>query len=101
MAYMDFGKKWKTPRGIFSQIDYNKVEEEIYKLHSSALILGDSKYAPENLMSREWMRDPNLATLGGSNHFYEIQVVKEIVDRKKAYELGIKVGDVMGMVHRF
>lgn len=89
----------KTPRGIFSQIDYNKVEEEIYKLHSSALILGDSKYAPENLMSREWMRDPNLATLGSSNHFFEIQVVKEIVDRKKAYELGIKVGDVMAMIH--
>ena len=89
----------KTPKGIFANIDYNKVEEEIYKLHGSALILGDSKYAPENLMNREWMRDPSLGTLGNGNHFYEVQVVKEIVDRKKAYELGIKVGDVMGMIH--
>lgn len=89
----------KTPKGIFEKIDYAKVEEEVYKLHSSAFVLGDSKYAPEALMNRDFMRDPSLATLGSSNHFYEIQVVKEIVDRKKAYELGIKVGDVMGMVH--
>lgn len=89
----------KTPKGIFSQIDFLKVEDEVYKLHSSSLLLGDTKYAPENLMNRDWMRDPNLATLGGGNHFFELQVVKEIVDRKKAYELGIKVGDVMGMVH--
>lgn len=89
----------KTPRGIFEKIDYAKVEEEIYKLHSSAFVLGDSKYAPENLMNRDWMRDPSLATLGSSNHFKEVQVVKEIVDRKKAYELGIKVGDVVSMIH--
>ena len=89
----------KTPKGIFANIDYNKVEEEIYRLHGSAFVLGDTKYAPENLMNREWMRDPNLGTLGSGNHFSEFQVVKEIVDRKKAYELGIKVGDVMNMVH--
>lgn len=89
----------KTPKGIFSHVDYSKVEAEINKLHSSALLLGDSKYAPENLMNREWMRDPSLATLGLGNHFFEVQVVKEIIDRKKAYELGIKVGDIMGMVH--
>lgn len=89
----------KTPKGIFNQINYSKVEEEVYKLHSSAFILGELQYAPENLMNRDWMRDPNLATLGGSNHFGEFQVVKEIVNRKKAYELGIKVGDVMSMIH--
>lgn len=89
----------KTPNGIFAKIDFLKVEDEIHKLHSSALLLGDLKYAPENLMTRQWMRDPNLATLGSGNHFFELQVVKQIVDRKKAYQLGIKVGDVMGMVH--
>lgn len=89
----------KTPKGIFEKINYEKVEEEIYKLHGSAFLLGDTQYAPENLMNREWMRDPSLGTLGSSNHFSEFQVVKEIVDRKKAFELGIKVGDVMSMIH--
>lgn len=45
------------------------------------------------------MRDPALGTIGGGNHFCEFQVVESIVDRKRAYELGVKVGDVMVMVH--
>lgn len=89
----------KTPKGMFEKIDYNQVMSELDKLHSSAFTKGNTMYAPENLMNREWMRDPSLATLGSSNHFLEFQVVKEIVDRKKAYELGLKVGQVMCMIH--
>ena len=89
----------KNPKGMFAKINYEKVQAELKGLHSSVFTQGNSLYAPENLMNREWMRDPSLGTLGQGNHFMELQVVKEIVDRKKAYELGIKVGDVMGMVH--
>lgn len=89
----------KKPDGIFKNIDYNQVEQELNGLHISAFESGNFKYAPENLMNRDFMRDPSLGTIGGSNHFAEFQVVKEIVDRKKCYELGIKVGDVVCMVH--
>jgi tRNA-splicing ligase RtcB len=89
----------KTPAGMFTNLDYKKVMDELDGLHMSAFMPGNLNYAPENLMNREWMRDPALATLGSGNHFCEIQVVKDIVDRKKAFELGLKVGDVMVMIH--
>lgn len=89
----------KTPMGIFDKINYKQVFDELNNLHISAFETGNAKYAPENLMNREVMRDPSLGTIGSGNHFMEIQVVKEIVDRKKAYELGFKVGDVVAMVH--
>lgn len=89
----------KNPKGIFEKIDYQKTFNELFLLHESAFEKGDSKYAPENLMNRDWMRDPSLGTLGSGNHFCEFQVINEIKDKKKAYELGLKVGDVMYMIH--
>lgn len=89
----------KNPKGIFEHIDYEKVLNELNYLHISAFAEGNAEYAPENLMNRDWMRDPSLGTIGNGNHFIEVQVVKEIVDRKKAFELGIKVGDIVSMIH--
>lgn len=89
----------KTPKGIFNQIDYNKVFSELDKIHSSAFNKGDIKYAPENLLNREWMRDPTLGTIGASNHFAEFQVVSEIKNKGLAYQLGVKPGQVMIMIH--
>jgi tRNA-splicing ligase RtcB len=88
-----------NPKGMFTGLDYDKLENELSRLHISAFAKGNLNYAPENLINRDWMRDPSLGTIGKSNHFMEVQVVKEIVDRKKAYELGIKVGDIVNMVH--
>lgn len=44
-------------------------------------------------------RDNILACAGGGNHFIEIQVVDEVVDRRKAYEFGLKKDDLCVMVH--
>lgn len=87
--------------GLFSTMNYNQIYKELDKLHSSAFEKGNSTYAPEALqnMSRELIRDPSLGTLGGGNHFCEIQVITEIVDKKKAYEYGLKVGNVVVMIH--
>lgn len=89
----------KDPKGIFQHVDYERVFAELFKLHDSAFERGNSKYAPVALMNREWMRDPGLGTLGGGNHFCEFQVVTKIVDKQKAYEIGLKVGDVVYMIH--
>jgi tRNA-splicing ligase RtcB len=50
-------------------------------------------------MNREWMRDPGIGTLGGGNHFAEFQVVSKIIDKQKAFELGLKVGSMVCMIH--
>jgi tRNA-splicing ligase RtcB len=44
-------------------------------------------------------RDNFLGTIGGGNHFVEMQVVDEIVDRKLAYAHGLKVGSFCIMCH--
>lgn len=44
-------------------------------------------------------RDNFLGSVGGGNHFCELQVVDEIVDRHLAYQYGLKVGDICIMSH--
>lgn len=98
-AFWQEMKKSENNKGIFSKVDFSQVEKELECLHESAFSKGNSAYAPEGLMNRDWLRDPSFGTLGGGNHFCEFQVISEIRDRKKAYELGIKVGDVVYMIH--
>lgn len=99
-AFFDVMKNSKK-EGIFNAIDYQQTERELSKLHISAFEKGKSDYAPEALqnMSRELIRDPSMGTLGGGNHFCELQVITEIVDRHKAYEYGLKVGQLVVMIH--
>jgi tRNA-splicing ligase RtcB len=87
--------------GIFDKIDYLQIENELSRLHTSAFEKGNSNYAPEALqnMSRDLLRDPSMGTLGGGNHFCELQVITEITDRQKAYEYGLKVGQLVVMIH--
>lgn len=44
------------------------------------------------------IRDPSLAGLSG-NHFLELQYVSEVFDRHRAYELGVRAGQLAVMVH--
>lgn len=44
-------------------------------------------------------RDNLLGTIGGGNHFVEIQRVAEVIDRKVAYDAGLKVGTICIMSH--
>ena len=49
--------------------------------------------------SRETIRDPGLGTPGGGNHFVELQIVDEILDRHAAYAAGLVKGEVVVMIH--
>lgn len=99
----DFFEVMKNSKqeGIFEKIDYAQIKLEMSKLHSSAFEKGESSYSPDALqnMSRDLIRDPSMGTLGGGNHFCELQVVTEITDRQKAYEHGLKVGQLVVMIH--
>jgi tRNA-splicing ligase RtcB len=44
-------------------------------------------------------RDPSLGSPGAGNHFVELQVVEEVLDRHVAYQAGVKLGDVVVMIH--
>lgn len=98
-AFFDEIKNKKE--GLFKKIDFSIIQKELSKLHLSAFEKGNSMYAPDSLqnISRDLIRDPSLATLGGGNHFCELQVVTEIIDKKKAYLNGLKVGQLVLMIH--
>jgi tRNA-splicing ligase RtcB len=99
------GSFWRTMQpvqeGLFGQVDFAQVMREVDLLHPSAGVAGNAEYAPEVLQDRQrgLLRDPGLATLGGSNHFLEIQYVSEVLDRRRAYQLGIKEGRLAVMIH--
>jgi tRNA-splicing ligase RtcB len=55
---------------------------------------------PEELVPNDGLvRDGGLATIGGGNHFVEIQVVEEVIDRATAYTWGVRSGQIAFMIH--
>ncbi|SHH22074.1 RtcB family protein [Massilia sp. CF038] len=90
-----------TPEGIFAHLDFAQVKAETEKLFAASFTLGNPDYAPEGLQDRRrgMMRDPGLATIGGGNHFVEFQQVSEVLDRRRAYALGVRPGQLAVMVH--
>lgn len=91
----------QDPQGLFATADFDQLRRELSGLHASSFAQGRSDYAPEALQdaSRKVLRDPGLGSLGGGNHFVEIQVVTELVDRKACFEQGLAVGQVVMMIH--
>jgi len=91
----------RTPEGLFAQMDFNQVIAETEKLFIASHVAGNAAYAPEVLQDtrRGMLRDPGLATIGSGNHFCEIQYVAEILDRHRAYQLGVRPGQIAVMVH--
>lgn len=90
-----------TPEGLFSQVDFKQLLAETDSLFSASHIQGNAAYAPDALQDkrRGMLRDPGLATIGSGNHFVEIQHVSEVLDRHRAYELGVRTGQIAVMVH--
>jgi tRNA-splicing ligase RtcB len=91
----------QTREGLFAHIDFAQVCAETEKLYAASHVKGNAAYAPQSLQDarRGLLRDPGLATVGSGNHFVEIQQVSEILDRHRAYELGVRPGQMAVMVH--
>jgi tRNA-splicing ligase RtcB len=91
----------RTPEGLFARLDFDQVGRETEKLFVASHSKGNAAYAPEVLQDvrRGMLRDPGLATIGSGNHFVEFQHVAEVVDRHRAYEMGVRSGQLAVMVH--
>lgn len=86
--------------GLWEQVDKNRLFDEL----KNCVGLNDFKskacYAPEALLAnRDIIRDPSLGTVGGGNHFIELQRIHKIFDRQAAYQLQIHEGDLVVMIH--
>lgn len=91
----------KDRHGLFSNIDFRQLNDESTRLFHASHIQGNALFAPEALQDprRGILRDPSLGTIGSGNHFCEIQKVAEVLDKHRAYELGIRPNQMAVMVH--
>jgi tRNA-splicing ligase RtcB len=85
--------------GTIASIDLARFERELGRVFAHGTMRGDARYAPEDLVPAGVVRDGGLGTVGGGNHFVEMQVVDEVVDRSLAYAWGVSRGSLACMIH--
>lgn len=86
--------------GSVANSDLNQLAAESDRTFLGGAMNGDVKWAPEELVPNDGLvRDGGLGTIGGGNHFVEIQVVDEIVDKAAAYTWGVRSGQIAFMIH--
>jgi tRNA-splicing ligase RtcB len=89
-------------QGLWSRVPRDRVAGELARCIGLRSFGGDLRYAPEALVAgdgRSVLRDPCMGTPGGGNHFVELQVVDQVLQRQQAWQAGLKVGDAVLMVH--
>jgi len=89
------------PLGRLSGASMSQLAGELDLIYGMGSYDGSSRWAPSSMVpaDREVVRDPSLATVGGGNHFVEMQVVEEVIDRSKGFAWGIREGQVVFMIH--
>jgi len=85
------------PLGLMTESDLAQIEAEQERVFALGSFGGDAKWV--DLDDREVQRDGALGTVGGGNHFVEIQVVEKIEDARRAWEWGVREGQIAYMIH--
>lgn len=87
--------------GSLTASDFDQLEAEVERVFRLGSAEGDPAFAPEDLQptDRSVFRDSALATIGGGNHFVELQVVEAVMDGPTAWAWGVRPGQLAVMVH--
>lgn len=88
-------------QGLWAQADRDRLMRETEACIGLASFGGKAIWAPPALMPqrREVLRDPGLGTPGSGNHFVELQVIDDVIDRRAAWQYGLRRGEVAIMIH--
>lgn len=90
----------KKPTGSVVNSDFDQLARECDRVYLGGSLNGHTQWAPEELVPDDGLvRDGGLATIGGGNHFVEIQVVEEVLDKRIAYAWGVREGQIALMIH--
>ena len=89
-----------SPTGSITKSDLQQLAAETDNIFLNGSMDGNHKLAPDELVPDNGLvRDGGLATIGGGNHFVEVQRVDKIVNPALAYAWGIKEGQIAFMIH--
>lgn len=90
----------RAPLGSVAGSDWAQLLEEIEHTNMHGSMAGATRWAPVDLVpDKAQVRDGGLATIGGGNHFVEIQVVDAIFDTRRAWQWGVRKGQLAFMIH--
>lgn len=88
------------PEGLWAGVDRQRLAREVQRCIGLAEMAAHSRHAPDAFVGgREVIRDPCLGTPGAGNHFVELQVVEQVLDRHAAHAARLRAGDVVVMIH--
>ncbi len=87
------------PSGCVTQASLSQLAADCDRIFCQGSLAGHPRWVPETLVVGDWIRDSELATIGGGNHFVEVQWVDSIVDRQLAYAWGLRQGQLAFMIH--
>ena len=88
------------PTGSVVNSDIEQLATESDRIFLNGSMSGRAKWAPEELVPESGLvRDGGLATIGGGNHFVEVQWIDRVENRQLAYRWGVRQGQLAFMVH--
>jgi len=92
---------YKNPMGLMARAKDHLALDAKYIWHQGSFV-SDTKWVQDRIdYSRDVIRDPDLGTVGGGNHFVEIQMVEEVLDYEALQWTwpNLKYGDIVFMIH--
>jgi tRNA-splicing ligase RtcB len=88
------------PTGSVVKSDLQQLAQESERIFLGGSMDGNWKLAPEELVPDAGIvRDGGLATIGGGNHFVEVQRVDKVENRPLAHAWGVREGQLAFMIH--
>ncbi len=87
---LDHGVEWAIDQGYGWEQDLKRIED------NGRMESADSDKVSKKAKDRG---SPQLGTLGGGNHFIEIQKIEKIFDKKLADSIDLEEGDIVTMIH--
>lgn len=87
--------------GIWKYVDWLQLAEDGFRIHGLGEFDTDGEiWGLDDYVNREGIsRDSQIGSIGGGNHFLELQYVYKILSGNAAFQFGLKKNDVVLMVH--
>lgn len=88
--------------GIWRYYDARAQEADLQRVHFQGVLAARNIFAFGDYITGSGAsdgRDSQIGSIGGGNHFVELQVIDEILDGATAYEWGVRPGTIAIMAH--
>jgi tRNA-splicing ligase RtcB len=92
--------KYSKGKGIWKYYDSNEQEKELSNVNNFGTIKTNKTFGLEDFIGNDNLTyDNQTGSIGGGNHFVEVQKVCEIFDPQTSYAFGLKKDQVVIMLH--